>query len=225
MQLTTIQTNFNKANGGKQVSLADLIVLGGNAAVEKATAAAGYSNIVVPFTVGRVDATQDDTDIPAFENINPQGDGFRNYRNTSGWSLARTEEILIDKAQQLTLTAPEMTALVGGMRSMNGNYDGSSEGILTNTSGKLTNDFFTNLLDINTVWTPDSTGQLYTGKDRSTGVQKWTATRADLVFGSHAELRAIAEVYSQAGGQEQLVTDFVAAWAKVMDLDRFDVKK
>ena len=226
IQLSTIKTNFNNAkNGGKQVSLADLIVLGGNAAVEKAAAAAGYNNINVPFTVGRVDATQDNTDIANFENLNPQGDGFRNYRNSSGWSLARTEELLVDKAQQLTLTAPEMTVLVGGMRALNANYDGSSKGILTASPGKLTNDFFTNLLDINTVWTADSTGELYTGKDRSTKAQKWTATRADLVFGSHAELRAIAEVYAEAGGQDQMVTDFVAAWAKVMDLDRFDVKK
>ncbi|KAE8454447.1 Catalase-peroxidase 2 [Mollisiaceae sp. DMI_Dod_QoI] len=224
--LTTIKTNFNKANnGGRQVSLADLIVLGGNAAIEKAAAAAGYKNVIVPFTVGRVDATQDETDISSFELLNPQGDGFRNYRNTSGWSLARTEELLVDKAQQLTLTAPELTVLVGGMRGLNANYDGSSTGILTAEPGTLTNDFFTNLLDIKTVWTPDSTGELFTGKDRSTGKTKWTASRADLVFGSHAELRAIAEVYAEAGGKDQLVTDFVAAWAKVMDLDRFDVKK
>jgi catalase-peroxidase len=225
IQLSTIKTNFNKPKGGKQVSLADLIVLGGNAAIEKAAAAAGSNNLNVPFTVGRVDATQDDTDIANFENLNPQGDGFRNYRNSSGWSLARTEELLIDKAQQLTLTAPEMTVLVGGMRALNANYDGSSKGILTAQPGKLTNDFFTNLLDINTVWTPDSTGELYTGKDRSTGAQKWTATRADLVFGSHAELRAIAEVYAEAGGQNQMVADFVAAWTKVMNLGRFDIKK
>jgi catalase-peroxidase len=226
IQLSTIKTNFNKHNkGGKQVSLADLIVLGGNAAIETAAAAVGYNNLNVPFTVGRVDAVQDDTDIASFENLNPQGDGFRNYRNSSGWSLARTEELLVDKAQQLTLTAPEMTVLVGGMRALNANYDGSSKGILTTRPGKLTNDFFTNLLDINTVWTPDSTGELYTGKDRSTGARKWTATRADLVFGSHAELRAIAEVYAEAGGQAQMVGNFVAAWAKVMDLDRFDIKK
>jgi catalase-peroxidase len=221
--LNTIKNNFNKAHNAKEVSLADLIVLGGNAAIEKAAAASGY-NINVPFTVGRVDATQANTDISNFENLNPQGDGFRNYRNSSGWSLARTEEILVDKAQQLTLTAPELTVLVGGMRALNTNYDGSSKGILTKNPGKLTNDFFTNLLDISTKWTPDSTGEIFTGKDRTTGVQKWTATRADLVFGSHAELRAIAEVYAEAGGQDQMVTDFVAAWVKVMNLDRFDVK-
>lgn len=220
--MTTIKNNFNKANNGKQVSLADLIVLGGNAAIEKA--AIGY-NLNVPFTVGRVDATQDDTDISSFEYLNPQGDGFRNYRNTSGWSLARTEELLVDKAQQLTLTAPEMTVLVGGMRMLNANYDGSNYGILTKNHARITNDYFVNLLDINTVWTPDSTGEIYTGKDRTTGATKWTATRADLVFGSHAELRAICEVYAQAGGQDQMVADFVAAWVKVMNLDRFDVQK
>jgi catalase-peroxidase len=177
----------------------------------------------VPFTPGRVDATQDETDITTFEYLNPQGDGFRNYRNTSGWSLARTEELLVDKAQQLTLTAPELTVLVGGMRALNTNFDGSAKGILTKSPGKLTNDFFTNLLDISTVWTVDSTGELFTGKDRQSGATKWTATRADLVFGSHAELRAIAEVYAEASGQDQLVADFVAAWAKVMDLDRYDV--
>jgi catalase-peroxidase len=216
--------NTVKTNSGKSVSLADLIVLGGNAAIEKAAADAGYT-VSVPFTPGRVDATQDDTDISLFELLNPQGDGFRSYRNSSGWSLARTEELLVDKAQQLTLTAPEMTVLVGGLRAINANYDGSSNGILTTNPGKLTNDFFTNLLDINTVWTADSTGELFTGKDRSTGAQKWTATRADLVFSSHAELRAISEVYAEAGGSAQLVTDFVAAWAKVVNLDRFDVKK
>jgi catalase-peroxidase len=222
IQLTTIKNNFNNANkGGKQVSLADLIVLGGSAAIEKA--ASDY-NVSVPFTVGRVDATQDDTDISNFENLNPQADGFRNYRNSSGWSLARTEELLVDKAQQLTLTAPELTVLVGGMRMLNTNYDGSNNGILTHNHAKLTNDYFTNLLDINTVWTPDSTGQLFTGKDRTTGATKWTATRADLVFGSHAELRAICEVYAQAGGQNQFVADFVTAWVKVMNLDRFDVQ-
>jgi catalase-peroxidase len=223
-QLTAIKTKFD--NGGKNVSLADLIVLGGNAAIEKAAAAAGYNNLTVQFTSGRVDATQDNTDISTFEDLNPQGDGFRNYRpprSLSAWSLARTEELLVDKAQQLTLTAPEMTVLVGGMRALNTNFDGSSNGILTSKPGTLTNDFFTNILDINNIWTPDSTGEIFTGKDRSTGAQKWTATRADLVFSSHSELRAIAEVYAQAGGADQMVTDFAAAWAKVMDLDRFDV--
>jgi catalase-peroxidase len=222
--LNTIKTNFNNAHHGKQVSLADLIVLGGNAAIEKAAADAGFKKVSVPFTIGRVDATQGDTDIATFEFLNSQGDGFRNFRNTSGWSLARTEELLVDKAQQLMLTAPEMTVLVGGMRALNANYDGSSTGILTSRPGKLTNDFFINLLDMGTVWTPDSTGEFFTGKDRTTGTKKWTASRADLVFGSHAELRAIAEVYAESDGQEQMVNDFVAAWAKVMDADRFDVK-
>jgi catalase-peroxidase len=226
LQLTKIKDAFNSANKqGKQVSLADLIVLGGNAAIEKAAAAAGYKNLRVPFTVGRVDATQADTDVASFEHLNPQADGFRNFRNVSGWARARTEELLVDKAQQLTLTAPEMTVLVGGMRALGANYGGSSRGILTARPGTLTNDFFTNLLDMATVWTPEPGAELFTGKDRATGASKWTATRADLVFGAHAELRAIAEVYSEAGGQDKMVADFVAAWAKVMDLDRFDVKK
>jgi catalase-peroxidase len=223
IQLTTIKNKFNQL-GSRQVSLADLIVLGGNAAIEKAAAAAGYKGVSVPFTLGRVDATQANTDVFTFQDLNPQGDGFRNFRNSSGWALARTEELLVDKAQQLTLTAPEMTVLVGGMRALNANYDGSSHGILTAHPGTLTNDFFTNILDINTVWTADSTGELFAGKDRMTGAPKWTATRADLIFSSHAELRAICEVYAQAGGAQQMVTDFVAAWAKVMNLDRFDVK-
>lgn len=206
--------------------MADLIVLGGNAAIEKAASAAGIKPPVkVPFTVGRVDAVQSDTDIASFELLNPQADGFRNFRNTSGWAIARTEQLLVDKAQQLTLTAPEMTALVGGLRVLNTNFDGSSHGVFTVKPGALTNDFFTNLLDINTVWTADSGAETFTGKDRKTGKTKWTATRADLVFGSHAELRAIAEVYGENGGKDKLARDFVKAWAKVMDLDRFDVKK
>jgi catalase-peroxidase len=143
----------------------------------------------------------------------------------SGYSQARTEALLVDKAQQLTLTAPEMAVLVAGMRALGANYDGSSRGVLTTRPGVLTNDFFTNLLDIGTVWQAEAGGEVFTGKDRATGEGKWTATRADLVFGSHAELRAIAEVYAEAGGQERLVADFVKAWVKVMDLDRFDVKK
>ncbi|GAB1317466.1 Catalase-peroxidase 2 [Madurella fahalii] len=223
--LNTIKDDFNRRNKRQQVSLADLIVLGGNAAIEKAAAAAGHKNLRVPFTPGRVDATQADTDVASFEYLNPQADGFRNFRNASGWARARTEELLVDKAQQLTLTAPEMTVLVGGMRALNANFDGSSRGILTARPGTLTNDFFTNLLDINTVWTPEAGGEVFTGKDRLSGANKWTATRADLVFSSHAELRAIAEVYSEAGGQGKMVADFVAAWVKVMDLDRFDVRK
>lgn len=216
--MNTIKTASSK------VSLADLIVLGGNAAIEKAAADAGHT-VKVPFTGGRVDATQEDTDISAFEFLNTQGDGFRNFRNTSGYSLARTEELLVEKAQLLTLTAPEMTVLVGGMRALNTNYDGSSNGILTSSPCKLTTDFFVNILDINNVWTADSTNELYTAKDRSSGAQKFTATRADLVFSAHAELRAIGEVYAQNGGSDNFVPDFVAAWTKVMNLDRYDVKK
>lgn len=228
--MTSIKNDFNKGgNKSRQVSLADLIVLGGNAAIEKAAAAAGHPDLRVPFTAGRVDATQEDTDVESFEYLNPQADGFRNYRNTSGWARARTEELLVDKAQQLTLTAPEMTVLVGGLRVLGANYDGSARGVLSARPGVLSNDFFVNLLDMGTVWKPDSAGdsggELFTGKDRATGAAKWTATRADLVFGSHAELRAIAEVYAEAGGQDKMVADFAAAWSKVMDLDRFDVKK
>ncbi|KAK4211010.1 putative catalase-peroxidase 2 [Rhypophila decipiens] len=225
--LNKIKSDFNAKSGKKQVSLADLIVLGGNAAIENAASAAGVKPPVkVPFTVGRVDALQADTDIATFEFLNPQADGFRNFRNTSGWAVARTEQLLVDKAQQLTLTAPEMTALVGGLRVLNTNYDGSSSGVLTTKPGALTNDFFKNLLDISTVWTADSSSsETFTGKDRKTGKKKWSATRADLVFGAHAELRAIAEVYGENGGSDKLVRDFVKAWAKVMDLDRFDVKK
>lgn len=212
IQLNNIKTSFNQASGDKQVSLADLIVLGGNAAIEKA---AGVS---VPFTVGR--KTQI---LIALITSTHRVTAF--VINSSGYALARTEELLVDKAQQLMLTAPEMTVLVGGMRVLGANYDGSSNGVLTATAGKLTNDFFTNILDINTVWTFDPINELYTGNDRTTGKSKWTATRADLVFGSHAELRAISEVYAESGGNEQMVTDFVKAWVKVMDLDRFDVKK
>jgi catalase-peroxidase len=208
------------------VSLADLIVLGGSAAIEAAAAAAGHANIRVPFTAGRVDATQADTDVGSFELLNPQGDGFRNYRNASGWSLARTEELLVDKAAQLTLTAPEMTVLVGGLRVLGANSDGSARGVLTTRPGRFTNDFFVNLLDMDTVWAASDAGaELFTGKNRTTGAAEWTATRADLVFGSHAELRAIAEVYAEEGGQLMMVNDFIDAWVKVMNLDRFDVRK
>lgn len=224
-QLNTLKSTFNTANAnGKQVSLADLIVLAGNAAVEAAATAAGVTGVTVPFTPGRVDATQADTDVAGFEYLNPAADGFRNFRNTSAPAQARTEELLVEKARQLSLTIPEMTVLVGGMRALGATWDGGSEGVLTAHPGTLTNDFFVNLLDIGTVWTPDAGGETFTGKARDTGAVKWTATRADLVFGAQSELRAVAEVYAQAGGKEQLVADFVAAWAKVMDLDRYDVK-
>jgi catalase-peroxidase len=211
--LEGIQKKFQ--SGGKKVSLADLIVLAGSAALEKA---AGVS---VPFTPGRGDATQEQTDAPSFTHLEPYADGFRNYGK--GTSRVLTEQFLVDKAQLLTLSAPELTVLVGGLRALNLNYDGSAHGVFTKRPGQLTNDFFVNLLDTNTAWKATGTNEIYEGTDRKTGSKKWTATRADLVFGSHAELRAIAEVYGSADGQEKFVKDFVAAWDKVMNLDRFDV--
>ncbi|WEK34271.1 MAG: catalase/peroxidase HPI [Candidatus Pseudobacter hemicellulosilyticus] len=220
--LEGIQQAFNGAQaGGKKVSLADLIVLGGTAAVEKAAKDAGYT-ITVPFTAGRMDASAEQTDVESAGYLEPIADGFRNYRKTG--IPVSTEELLIDKAQLLTLTAPELTVLAGGMRVLNTNFDGSSHGVFTSRPGQLTNDFFVNLLDMGTAWkavTPDR--ELYHGNDRSNGELKWTATRADLVFGANAELRAIAEVYGSADGGEKFVKDFVAAWTKVMDLDRFDI--
>jgi len=216
--LEGIQKAFNDApSDGKKVSLADLIVLGGCAAVEKAAKDAGH-NITVPFTAGRMDASQDQTDVDSFHYLEPIADGFRNYRNPRR-ARVRTEEYLIDKAQLLTLTAPEMTVLVGGLRSLNANYDGSAHGVFTSRPGKLTNDFFVHLLDMNTEWkAAGDDREVFEGRDRQTAKLKWTATRADLVFGSHAELRAIAEVYGSADAQDKFVTDFVAAWNKVMDL-------
>lgn len=222
-KLEVIRKEFNDASAaGKKISLADLIVLGGCAAVEKAAKDAGYY-INVPFTPGRTDATQEQTDVESFSYLEPQADGFRNYRK--GRSSVPTEALLIDKAQLLTLTAPELTVLVGGMRALNANYDGSAHGVLTDRPGQLTNDFFVNLLDMATVWkaaAPDR--ELYEGTDRKTGEKKWTGTRADLVFGSNSELRAVAEVYACADSGEKFVRDFVAAWDKVMSLDRFDLK-
>ncbi|KAJ4218106.1 Catalase-peroxidase 2 [Fusarium solani] len=221
--LKAIQKKFNSGYKTKQVSLADLIVLGGVAAVEKAAHDAGFKDIKVPFTPGRVDATQEQTDVRSFGFLEPVADGFRNYGH--GTARARTEELLVDKAALLTLTPPELTVLVGGLRALNANFDGSSKGILTTKKGQLTNDFFVNLLDAATTWTKqDPQGELWTGTDRKTKAKKWTATRADLVFGSHAELRAISEVYGSADAKEKFVKDFVAAWDKVMNLDRFDVK-
>lgn len=220
--LEGIGRDFNAANaGGRQVSLADLIVLAGCAGVEKAAMDAGH-DVTVPFTPGRADATQEQTDIEAMWHLEPQADGFRNYKK--GHHRTPAEELLVDKAQQLTLTAPEMTVLVGGMRVLGANYDGSQHGVLTSRPRVLTNDFFTNLLDISTAWTAtDDSGQIFEGSDRVTGEKKWTGTRADLVFGSHAELRSYAEVYGSSDSQDKFVNEFVAAWAKVMDLDRFDV--
>ena len=216
----TIQKEFNTDSGTKKISIADLIVLAGNAAIEKAASDAGF-NISVPFNAGRMDARQEQTDIDSFSVIEPMADGFRNYQKKK-YTLT-TEELLIDKAQLLTLTAPEMTVLVGGMRVLNANYDGS--GVLANTDGILTNDFFVNLLDMNIYWTPTSEDKLeFIGKDRSTDKLKWTATRADLIFGSNSELRAIAEVYASNDAKEKFVKDFINAWQKVMNLDRFDLQ-
>ena len=220
--LEGVQKQFNDSqSNGKKVSIADLIVLAGVAAIEKAAKDAGL-NTKVPFTAGRTDASQDQTEVASFAYMEPIADGFRNYKK--GRTVAATEELLVDKAQLLTLTAPELTVLVGGLRSLNANYDGSAHGILTSTPGQLTNDFFINLLDMKTAWKATSQDkELYEGQDRNTGATKWTATRADLVFGSNAELRAIAEVYASADAKEKFAYDFVAAWNKVMNLDRFDL--
>lgn len=220
--LEGIQKEFNGAQtAGKKVSLADLIVLAGGAGIEKAAKDAGKT-ITVPFTPGRMDASQEQTDVESVGYLEPIADGFRNYRKAK--FPVSTEELLIDKAHLLTLTAPELTVLVGGMRVLNTNFDGSQHGVFTARPGQLTNDFFVNLLDMSTAW--KATGadkELYEGTDRATGKAKWTGTRADLVFGSNSELRAIAEVYGSADAQDKFVNDFVAAWTKVMNLDRFDV--
>jgi catalase-peroxidase len=221
--LTSIQSAFNAAqNGGKKVSLADLIVLAGCAAVEQAAKAAGV-NVEVPFSPGRTDATQEQTDIESFAVLEPLADGFRNF--LKGPSGVRPEERLLDKAQLLTLTAPEMTVLIGGMRALNANNGQSAHGVLTRQPGVLSNDFFVNLVDMGTEWKPtNEAGELFEGRDRATGALKWTATRGDLVFGSNSQLRALAEVYAQDDAKEKFVCDFVAAWNKVMNLDRFDLK-
>ncbi|MCF2490833.1 catalase/peroxidase HPI [Dyadobacter sp. CY347] len=222
--LESIQDEFNSTQvGGKKVSLADLIVLAGSAAVEKAAQDAGHA-VTVPFTPGRMDASQEQTDIESVSYLEPAADGFRNYRGTT--YQVSTEELLIDKAQLLTLTAPELTVLVGGLRALSINFDGSKHGVFTEHPGKLTNDFFVNLLDMNTSWKAmGEDKELYLGSDRSTGQPKWTATRADLVFGSNSELRAVAEVYASADATGKFARDFVAAWTKVMNLDRFDLAK
>ncbi|PWB71836.1 MAG: catalase/peroxidase HPI [Anaerolineales bacterium] len=220
--LEGIQSEFNSAQtGGRKVSLADLIVLAGCAGVEKAAKDAGY-DVTVPFIPGRMDASQEQTDIDAFVVLEPAADGFRNYQKTK-YSVS-AEELLVDKAQLLTLTPPEMTVLVGGMRVLNTSIGGTKHGVFTNRPGTLTNDFFVNLLDMGTVWKPVSEEEdLFEGSDRKTGTPKWTGTRVDLVFGSNSELRALAEVYGCSDGQEKFVHDFVAAWNKVMNLDRFDL--
>ncbi|MEI2738354.1 MAG: catalase/peroxidase HPI [Chitinophagaceae bacterium] len=217
--LENIQKEFNGT--GKQVSLADLIVLAGCAGIEKAAKNAGH-DVKVPFTPGRADASQEQTDVESFAVLEPVADGFRNYLNAR--SAATTEELLVDKAQLLTLTAPEMTVLVGGMRVLNTNFDNSSHGVFTKTPEALTNDFFVNLLDFGTTWKAASESQqVFEGCDRKTGGVKWTATRADLIFGSNSELRALAEVYACEDAKEKFVKDFVAAWNKVMNLDRFEL--
>ncbi|MGG7035783.1 MAG: catalase/peroxidase HPI [Flavobacterium sp.] len=221
--LEKIQKNFNdKATNGKKVSMADLIVLAGNAAVEKAAKNAGYE-VLVPFTPGRMDASQQQTDVQSMTVLEPMADGFRNYLKTK--YTVPTEKLLVDKAQLLTLTAPEMTALVGGMRVLNANYNNSKQGVFTTKKDVLNNDFFVNLLDMNTVWKAASNSEEeFEGRDRKTGNLKWTATRADLIFGSNSELRALAEVYASNDAKEKFVKDFVVAWNKVMNLDRFDLK-
>jgi catalase-peroxidase len=215
--LESIQTSFNAANGARKVSIADLIVLGGIAAVEDAARKGGF-NVEVPFKAGRGDAGQEHTDVDSFAVLEPKVDGFRNY--AKGHNAMIAEHLLIDKAQLLTLTAPEMTVLIGGLRVLGNNWDQQNHGVLTNSPGVLNNAFFVNLLDISNSWSATSSSQdLFVAKDRKTGMEKWTGTRVDLVFGSNAELRALAEVYACADGQEKFVHDFGAAWAKVMNLD------
>ena len=220
--LEGVQKAFNATAGDKQVSMADLIVLGGCAAIEKAAKAAGHT-ITVPFTPGRTDASQEQTDVESFAVLEPIADGFRNYAKTR--YTVSAEDLLVDKAQLLTLTAPEMTVLVGGLRVLNANSNNSKHGVFTHQPEVLTNDFFVNLLDVSQTWSPTNDHKdTFEARDRKTGAVKWTGTRVDLVFGSNSELRALAELYTYTGGQEKMVKDFVAAWNKVMNLDRFDLK-
>jgi catalase-peroxidase len=219
--LEAIRQKFNaSASAGKKVSLADLIVLGGGAAIEEAAKAAGH-DLRVPFTPGRMDASQEETDIDSFTPLEPAADGFRNYLR--GKPRLSPEALLVDRAQLLTLTAPEMTVLVGGLRVLGANFAKSAQGVFTTRPERLTNDFFVNLLDMKTEWQPAAGAEgVYEGRDRKTGDVKWTATRVDLIFGSHSQLRALAEVYASSDGAAKFVLDFVAAWTKVMNLDRFD---
>jgi catalase-peroxidase len=225
--LEAVQKDFNGSQfGGKKVSLADLIVLGGCAAIEKAAKDAGHE-VKVPFTPGRVDASQEQTDVDSFAPLEPAADGFRNYLGSK--QRVSPEELLVDRAQLLTLTAPEMTVLVGGLRVLGANAGKSMHGVFTDQPETLTNDFFVNLLDMSTQWQPSAGFEkvyeedVYEGRDRKTGEVNWTATRVDLIFGSHSQLRALAEVYASADSKEKFVKDFVAAWIKVMNLDRFDL--
>jgi catalase-peroxidase len=220
--LEAIQKDFNAAqSGGKKVSLADLIVLGGCAAVEAAAKQGGH-DVKVPFSPGRTDTSQEQTDVHAFAVLEPTSDGFRNYLGNGQQRPA--EELLVDRAQLLRLTAPQMTVLVGGMRALNANFGQSKHGVFTNRPGALTNDFFVNLLDMKTKWQPAPASEgVFEGRDRATGELKWTATRVDLVFGSNSQLRALAEVYASDDSKEAFVKDFVAAWNKVMNLGRYDL--
>jgi catalase-peroxidase len=222
--LEQIQTDFNEAQTeGKRVFLADLIVLGGNAAIEAAAKKAGFE-VTVPFTPGRTDASQEHTDVSSFGVLKPVADGFRNYLSSD--SNGRPEEALIDRSNLLNLTAPEMTVLVGGMRVLGTNQDGSRHGVFTDRPGTLSNDFFVNLLDMSTEWKPSPSGQYsYQGTNRRTGEAKWTATSVDLIFGSNSQLRAVAEVYASSDSKKKFVEDFIAAWNKVMNADRFDVPR
>jgi catalase-peroxidase len=218
--LEGIQADFNAA-GAKKVSLADLIVLGGAAAIEKAAQDAGHS-VTVPFAPGRTDATDEQTDAESFEPLKPEADGFRNYRRTK--FTVSDEEMLVDKAQLLGLSAPEMTVLVSGLRVLGANHGGSKHGVFTSTPGALTNDFFVNLVDMSTAWFPTSDdADVFEGRCRKTGAVKWTGTRVDLVFGSNSQLRALAEAYAQDDAKAKFETDFVSAWNKVMNADRFDL--
>ncbi len=223
-KLEAIQKEFNSsASGGKKVSLADLIVLGGDAAIEKAAKDAG-TEVKIPFKPGRMDASQEQTDVESFEPLEPRADGFRNYLR--GKQRLSPEELLVDKAQLLSLTAPEMTVLVGGLRVLGANTGNSTHGVFTKKPGTLTNDFFVNLLDMSTQWQPSNhsngSGDVFEGRDRKTNQVKWTGTRVDLIFGSHSQLRALAEVYGSSDAKEKFVKDFAAAWSKVMNHDRFE---
>jgi len=219
--LTAIQTEFNNA-GGSKISLADLIVLAGGAAVEDAAQKAGH-NITVPFRAGRTDASQDQTDVLSVSYLEPKADGFRNFLKPGADRVA--EELLLDRAQLLNLSAPEMTVLIGGMRALNANTGGTKHGVLTDRPGTLSNDFFVNLLDMGTVWEPTSEAKdAFNGRDRASGNIKWQATRVDLIFGSNSQLRALSEAYASGDAEGKFVNDFVAAWSKVMENDRYDLK-
>ncbi|MNE14786.1 Catalase-peroxidase [compost metagenome] len=220
-KLQGIQNEFNAQGGGKKISLADLIVLAGNAGVEQAAKNAGH-NLTVPFSPGRTDASQEQTDVESFGLLEPVADGFRNFIKAG--AKAKPEALLVDKAQLLNLSAPEMTVLIGGLRVLGNNVGQNAQGVFTKRPGELTNDFFQNLLDMSVEWKPTSSANdSYEARDRKTGELKWTGSRVDLVFGSHAQLRALAEVYASNDGKDKFVRDFIAAWSKVMNLDRFDL--